>query len=104
MQPSGSHSSLTLSPQSPVRAGLSPNKLRYEAYAAPQAVPSLRHLLNPHRTESTLSSPGSRTRSSSRGSDRGMSLAEFARTFTPGELAIFAAESPLHDLREVRTI
>jgi len=31
-----------------------------------------------------------------------MSLAELARTITPGELTIVAAQGPLHDLPEVR--
>ncbi|KAG1737606.1 hypothetical protein EDB19DRAFT_1716833 [Suillus lakei] len=89
-----------LSPGSPPRASLSPRKLRYEAYGTPQAVPSLRHLLSPRRNESTLSSPGSRTRSSSRTSERGMS-SELARTITPGELTIVAARGPLQDLPEL---
>ncbi|OJA17845.1 hypothetical protein AZE42_03319 [Rhizopogon vesiculosus] len=89
-----------LSGPSPPRASLSPGKLRYDAYAAPQAVPSLRHLLSPHRTESTPPSSGRRTRSSSRASERGMSLAELARTITPGELTIVAAQGPLYDLPE----
>ncbi|KAJ8592328.1 ARM repeat-containing protein [Rhizopogon salebrosus TDB-379] len=80
MRPSESHSGPALSPP---RAGLSPNKLRYDAYAAPQAVPSLR------------------TRSPSLASERGSSLAELARTITPGELTIVAAQGPLHDLPEL---
>ncbi|KIK40443.1 hypothetical protein CY34DRAFT_268454 [Suillus luteus UH-Slu-Lm8-n1] len=89
-----------LSPGSPPRASLSPRQLRYEAYGTPQAVPSLRHLLSPRRNESTLPSTGSRTRSSSRVSERGMS-SELARTITPGELTIAAARDPLQDLPEV---
>lgn len=86
-----------LSPGSPPRASLSPRKLRYEAYGTPQAVPSLRHPLSPRRNEGTFSSSGSRTRSSSRASERGMS-SELARTITPGELTIAAAHGPLQDL------
>ncbi|KAG1751650.1 armadillo-type protein [Suillus paluster] len=82
------------SPGSPSRANLSPGKLRYEAYAAPQAVPSLRHILSPHRNERM----GSRTRSSSRASE--ISLAELSRTITPGELTIVAAQGPIQDLSE----
>lgn len=88
------------SPASPPRASLSPRELRYEAYGTPQAVPSLRHLLSPRRNESTLPSPGSRTRSSSRASERGMS-SELARTITPGELTIAAARGPLQDLSKL---
>ncbi|KAG1890377.1 armadillo-type protein [Suillus subluteus] len=88
-----------LSPDSPPRASLSPRKLRYEAYGTPQAVPSLRHLLSPRRNEDTLLSSGNRTRSSSRASERGMS-SELARTITPGELTIAAAQGPLQDLPE----
>ncbi|KAG1815973.1 armadillo-type protein [Suillus subaureus] len=90
-----------LSPGSPPRASLSPRKLRYEAYGTPQAVPSLRHLLSPRKNESTLSSPGSRTRSSSRASERGMS-SELTRTITPGELTIAAAQSDYNQLDHVR--
>ncbi|KAG1760911.1 armadillo-type protein [Suillus occidentalis] len=89
-----------LSPGSPPRASLSPRQLRYEAYGTPQAVPSLRHLLSPRRNESTIPSTGSRTRSSSRVSERGMS-SELARTITPGELTIAAARDPLQDLPEL---
>ncbi|KAG1878094.1 armadillo-type protein [Suillus subalutaceus] len=89
-----------LSPDSPPRASLSPRKLRYEAYGTPQAVPSLRHLLSPRRNEDTLLSSGNRTRSSSRASERGMS-SELARTITPGELTIAAAQGPLQDLPEL---
>ncbi|KAG2148535.1 armadillo-type protein [Suillus cothurnatus] len=89
-----------LSSGSPPRASLSPRKLRYEAYGTPQAVPSLRHLLSPRRNEGTLSSAGSRTRSSSRASERGMS-SELAKTITPGELTIAAAQGPLQDLRKL---
>ncbi|KAG1829061.1 armadillo-type protein [Suillus variegatus] len=84
-----------LSPGSPPRASLSPRQLRYEAYGTPQAVPSLRHLLSPSR--GTLSSPGStssRTRSSSRASERRMS-SELVRTITPGELTIAAAQGSI---------
>ncbi|KAG1881413.1 armadillo-type protein [Suillus tomentosus] len=90
-----------LSPGSPPRASLSPRQLRYEAYGTPQAVPSLRHLLSPSR--GTFSSPGSttsRTRSSSRASERRMS-SELVRTITPGELTIAAAQGPLQELPEL---
>ncbi|KAG2345684.1 ARM repeat-containing protein [Suillus weaverae] len=90
-------------PGGPPRASLSPRKLRYEAYGTPQAVPSLRHLSSPRRNESTLSSPASRTRSSSRASERGMS-SELARTITPGELTIAAAQGPLQDLPELNHV
>ncbi|KAG2150452.1 armadillo-type protein [Suillus clintonianus] len=97
-----SPSALTgLSPSSPPRASLSPSKLRYEAYATPQAVPSLRHLLSPRRNDSSLPSLGSRTRSSSRASEHEMSLAELSRTITPGELTIVAARGPLQEISEV---
>ncbi|KAG2146464.1 armadillo-type protein [Suillus bovinus] len=86
-----------LSPGSPPRTSLSPRKLRYEAYGTPQAVPSLRHLSSPRRNEGIISSLGSRTRSSSRASERGMS-SELARTITPGELTIAAAQGSLQDL------
>ncbi|KAG2078780.1 ARM repeat-containing protein [Suillus decipiens] len=90
------------SPGSPPRVSLSPRKLRYEAYGTPQAVPSLRHLLSPHRNEGTPSRQGNRTRSSSRASDCGMSMSsELARTITPGELTIAVAQGPLQDLPEL---
>ncbi|KAG2368350.1 armadillo-type protein [Suillus spraguei] len=91
-----------LSPASPPRVSLSPRKLRYEAYGTPQAVPSLRHLLSPHRNEGTPSRQGNRTRSSSRASDCGVSMSsEVARTITPGELTIAVAQGPLQGLPEL---
>lgn len=88
---------------SPFRGATSPRKLRYEAYAAPQPVPSLRYLSSPRRTRPSVSSPEGRTRSLSRASDASNSLNELSKTITPGELTLAAAQSPFYAL-EVRII
>ncbi|KAF9227270.1 ARM repeat-containing protein [Gyrodon lividus] len=86
---------------SPSRAIASPRRLRYEAYAAPQPIPSLRHLSSPRRPGSSLSSPESRTRSLSRASDTSQSLIELSRTITPGELTLAVAQSPFDMIQEI---
>ncbi|KAF8842990.1 ARM repeat-containing protein [Paxillus ammoniavirescens] len=84
---------------SPSQTAASPRKLRYEAYAAPQPVPSLRHLSSPGRFRNLLSSPEGR-RSLSRASDTSQSLSDLGRTLTPGELTLAAAQSPFGMIQE----
>ncbi|KIJ67872.1 hypothetical protein HYDPIDRAFT_185857 [Hydnomerulius pinastri MD-312] len=85
---------------SPPRAITSSSKLRYDAYAAPQAVPSLRHLASPRRPGSSLSSTQIRMRSLSRASDTSQSMFELAKTVTPGELTLAAAQDPFEMIQE----
>ncbi|KAF8557577.1 ARM repeat-containing protein [Imleria badia] len=86
---------------SPSRGTVSARRLRYEAYAAPQPVPSLRYLSSPRRSKGSVSSPEGSTRSLSRASNASNSLNELAKTITPGELTLAAAQSPFYAL-EVR--
>ena len=91
---------------SPSRGTASARKLRYEAYAAPQPVPSLRHPSSPRRPKGSVSSPEGSTRSLSRASDVSNSLNELAKTITPGELTLAAAQGPfgVHEVRISRIV
>ncbi|KIK97374.1 hypothetical protein PAXRUDRAFT_31834 [Paxillus rubicundulus Ve08.2h10] len=80
-------------------ATASPRKLRYEAYAAPQPMPSLRHLSSPGRLRNSLSGSEGR-RSLSRASDTSQSLSDLGRTLTPGELTLAATQSPCVMIQE----
>ncbi|KAH7926514.1 ARM repeat-containing protein [Leucogyrophana mollusca] len=104
-QPGSPRVSHTTSPAlSPPRSAASPSKLRYDAYASPQPVPSLRHLTSPRNrpssSRSMISSPGSRSRSLSQASDGRPSLDELTRTVTPGELTLAAAHGSLAGISE----
>ncbi|KAG8214010.1 armadillo-type protein [Butyriboletus roseoflavus] len=96
---SGSQDSLNFSPS---RGAASARQLRYEAYAAPQPVPSLRYLSSPRRSKASVSSPEGRIRSLSRASDASNPLDELSKTITPGELTLAAAQSPFYGLETGR--
>ncbi|KAG9316700.1 armadillo-type protein [Chiua virens] len=81
---------------SPSRGAASPRKLRYEAYEVPQPITSLRHLSSPRRPKSSVSSPEGSTRSLSCASETSNSLNELAKTITPGELTLAAAQEPFY--------
>lgn len=88
-----------LAPDSPrrtlPRAGTTSNKLRYDAYAAPQPVHSLRHLLSLQQVEGSSISPQNITS----GEDgTSIYLNELARMVTPGEMTHLAAESPFDNV------
>lgn len=73
------------------RAGTTSNKLRYDAYAAPQPVPSLRHLLSLQQAEGSSTNPQNIT---SGGNGTSIYLNELARTVTPREMTLVMAEPP----------
>ncbi|KAI9569737.1 armadillo-type protein [Boletus coccyginus] len=89
--PSGRRDLLDFSPS---RETASARKLRYAAYATPEPVPSLKYLSSPRRSKSSVSSPEGSRRSLSRASDAPNPLNELAKTITPGELTLAAAQSP----------
>ncbi|KAH7909974.1 armadillo-type protein [Hygrophoropsis aurantiaca] len=103
LQPNSPRISHAASPTlSPIRAAPFPSRLRYDAYASPQPVPSLRHPAGPrsHSSRSMISSPNSRSRSLSQPSDGRSSLDELTRTVTPGELTLAAAQGSLLTISE----
>lgn len=73
------------------RAGTTSNKLRYDAYAAPQPVSSLRQLLSLQQAEGSSTNPQNIT-----SGENGTSiyLNELARTVTPREMTLVMAEPP----------
>ncbi|KAF8444709.1 armadillo-type protein [Boletus edulis BED1] len=89
---------------SPSQGTGSARKLRYEAYAAPQLVPSLRYHSSPRRQKGSASSPEGSTRSLSHASDASNSLNELAKTISPGELTLAAAQSSFDPLETSRIL
>ncbi|KAL4080340.1 armadillo-type protein [Scleroderma yunnanense] len=72
------------------------NKLRYDAYAAPQPVPSLRRLHSPRLEKRSLSSP----RNTASGENGTVTyLNELACMATPGELTLAVAEHSFDNIQ-----
>ncbi|KAI6046057.1 hypothetical protein EDC04DRAFT_1868187 [Pisolithus marmoratus] len=76
----------------PPPSAASPNRLRYEAYAAPQSMSSLKNLTSQCPDEASLCSPGNVARDLPREGNMTVPLAKPESTITPGDLTLAAAE------------